>query len=257
MLTYRTTLWVFIIIILIAVAVSIKVKGMFWIPMMLTMIYIALTVWGSANIRSGFFIRAICKGYDAGNKIALTFDDGPVAFGTENILDTLKEHNVQAAFFCIGNRMRQNPDLLRRIVDEGHLIGNHSYSHHVLFDLFPFRKIKNELSETNRAAEEITGLKLRYFRPPYGVTTPVLAKVIQSLGFNTIGWNVRSFDTVIRDRDKLLHKVTSSVRGGDIILLHDTSETTASSLKEMINTIREKGYSFVRLDQLIGEKAYA
>lgn len=218
--------------------------------------FIAVTAWGSANIRSGFFIKAECEGRLPG-KVALTFDDGPVPGKTDVILNILRQNNITASFFCIGNRMEKHPGLVQRIISEGHTIGNHSFSHHPVFDLFPESKLSKELSDTNSAAKTISGKELRMFRPPYGVTTPPLARAIIKNNLITVGWNVRSLDTVIHDDQKLINRVTGNIKAGDIVLLHDTSDTTVRSLQTIIDKIRSKGLDFASVDQCIGKEAYA
>ncbi|MFM7078736.1 MAG: polysaccharide deacetylase family protein, partial [Bacteroidota bacterium] len=147
--------------------------------------------YGSKNIDSGFFIKTVCK-TESDNQVALTFDDGPVKGQTEKVLDILHNHGVKATFFCIGKRMQENPDLVKRIEREGHLVSNHSYTHHFLFDMFPFKRMLAELMDTNQVILKVTGKTNLYFRPPYGVTTPVLARAINRSGLAGIGWSVRS-----------------------------------------------------------------
>lgn len=202
-------------------------------------------------------MQVICHGNVQEKRVSLTFDDGPVEKGTTAILDILNKNNIQASFFCIGNRMKRNPTLVKRIIDEGHIIGNHSYSHHFFFDLFPKNKMKGELDATNNTVFEIGNHKPRLFRPPYGVTTPVLAKAVIECNMQPVGWSLRSMDTVTSDSEKLINKIEQSVKPGDIILLHDTEAVTANSLQRIIDIIRKKGLEPVRLDQLLQTKAYA
>lgn len=213
--------------------------------------------YGSSVIGSGYYVETVCNGSSKEKIIALTFDDGPEPLLTENILDVLKKNKIQAAFFFIGNKMEKHPDVVKRVVADGHIIGNHSYSHHRWFDLFPRKKMVAELQQTNNIAAKITGKKIKFFRPPYGVTTPVLAKAINALGFETIGWNIRSFDTVIKDPSRLPERISQRLRNGAILLLHDTAPATQQSLQTIIDRIGQRGYSFARLDHLIQKEAYA
>lgn len=213
--------------------------------------------YGSSAIGSGYYVETVCNGSTKEKIIALTFDDGPEPLLTENILDVLKKNKIQAAFFFIGNKMEKHPDVVKRVVADGHIIGNHSYSHHRWFDLFPRKKMVAELQQTNNIAAKITGKKIKFFRPPYGVTTPVLAKAINALGFETIGWNIRSFDTVIKDPSRLPERISQRLRNGAILLLHDTAPATQQSLQTIIDRIGQQGYSFARLDHLIQKEAYA
>ena len=218
--------------------------------------FLILTVWGSSTIQSDFFIKAESNGNDSG-MVALTFDDGPVPGKTESILNILKSNGVKATFFCIGNRIEKHPELAKRIIEEGHIIGNHSYSHHPAIDFFPESKLQKELNETNQITETVTGVKMRMFRPPYGVTTPPLANTIRKNQFICVGWSIRSLDTVIHNDQKLINRVTNRIKGGDIVLLHDTSDTTIRSLQTIIDKIRSKGLGFTSVDRLIGKEAYA
>jgi peptidoglycan/xylan/chitin deacetylase (PgdA/CDA1 family) len=228
-----------------------------WYFAALTAIFIAIVSAGSSRISSGYHIKAICRGRTGRKEIAITFDDGPLAPATAHILDILKANEVPAAFFCIGSRMKDSPGLLRRIHEEGHLIGNHSFNHGFFFDLYGRKRLARELRETAEMTRQLTGMKPLYFRPPYGVTTPSLAAAIKAEGCHCIGWNVRSLDTVTKDGGQLLSKALKSIRPGDIVLFHDTVKITAGILQQYIDAVHEQGFRFVRLDQLLQIPAYA
>lgn len=257
MLTYTITKYVFLVLMIALIFTHRFVPIPAWVFVALLITFLLIVFYGSYYINSGFHIKAICKGNSAANEVALTFDDGPVEGNTNAILEILKRNNIQASFFCIGSRIQQNPGLVKRIDSEGHLIGNHSFTHHFFFDLFTGKRMISELADTNDEVRKVNGKTMTYFRPPYGVTTPVLAKVIRELGLNTIGWSVRSMDTVIKNPDKLVDKVTDRVKAGDIILLHDTSTVTVKALQLIIDNIHKKGLIFVRLDRLIKTNGYA
>lgn len=227
--------------------------GYFAIPILL---FSLLLFYGSYLIQSDFFIKALCNSKSQKKEIALSFDDGPVV-STNQVLDILKKYNVPSAFFCVGKRMVENPTILKRIHEEGHVIGNHSFSHHALFDLMSKRKMKEELRETNNIAKNTIGENLKMFRPPYGVTTPILAKAIKEEGFETIGWSLRTYDTMFDDGQKLVNKIISQIKAGDIILLHDSQKVTINALEDIIIKVRLNGYTFVRLDHLLNINAYA
>lgn len=216
---------------------------------------IILLTYGSANIQSNFYTTAICKG-NSSSQIALTFDDGPITEKTEAILDILKLNNINATFFCVGANVSKNPDILKRINNEGHLIGNHSFSHHTLFDLFSKSRMVKEIKNTNNLIYNLIGNYPIYFRPPYGVTTPVLANAIEATKMTTIGWNIRSFDTISKSNEKLLTTIKNKIKPGAIILLHDSSEITVSTIQDIINLIHKQGLQIVRLDHLINIPPY-
>lgn len=227
-----------------------------WLVVIVLFIYLGVLVWGSIKIQSQFYTRAICEAKTSRKQIAISFDDGPLPEYTIAILDILKLRQVPASFFCIGNRVGKYPVLARRIVEEGHIIGNHSYSHHALFDLYPSARILEELRATNNRIFDACGNVPRYFRPPYGVTNPNVAKAIKMAGMTTIGWNIRSFDTVARNEQNLLDAVMKQVRPGAIVLFHDTMMITQRVLSGFIDAVKQEGYEIVPLDQLIQEPAY-
>ena len=139
---------------------------------------------------------------------------------------------------------------------EGHIIGNHSYSHHRFFDLFSPGKMLHELQKMSQVCKETTGHSPRFFRPPYGVTNPNLKKAVLRGGFISIGWSIRSYDTGIRNEDRLLGKITASLKPGAILLLHDRCETTVQILPRLLKAIHENGYRIVRLDKMINLNPY-
>lgn len=227
-----------------------------WCYLVVGAVYAFCLFYGSYFIRSGFYIKAICNGNSKLSQVALTFDDGPAGDRTGRILDILKENQIEAAFFCIGKNIDADPASVNRIINEKHLIGNHSKSHHFFFDLFPKKRIISEIQSTNLSIHKITGLNTKYFRPPYGVTTPVVAAAIKKTGMTTIGWSFRSYDTLINDEHKLISKVASEVKAGDILLFHDSIDVTVKALPQIITAIQQKGMEIVRLDKLINQPAY-
>ena len=225
----------------------------YWI---LVLLYLSIVAYGSSVLSAQFFLPVSYQGSEASNSVALTFDDGPIAGRTEEILRILESHSVSAAFFCIGNRVDANPELTKRIHDSGHLIGNHSYWHRPTFDLQSGATIKDELTNTDNAILKAIGVKPALFRPPYGVTNPMVAWAVKKGGYKAIGWSVRSFDTVIKDTNVLMKRITRSLKGGDVILLHDYSNSTLEILPDLLNHIKKVGLKIVRVDQLLNENAY-
>jgi peptidoglycan/xylan/chitin deacetylase (PgdA/CDA1 family) len=222
----------------------------------LLLIYISVLFCGCYFIRWRFFIKSICSANTKEKCIALTFDDGPAGINTDRVLDILKENQAEAAFFCIGKNIPGREEQLKRILAEGHIIGNHSYSHHRFFDLFSPDRMLHELQKTSGVCKEITGLSPRFFRPPYGVTNPNLKKAVLRGGFISIGWSIRSYDTVIRNEDHLLGKILASLKPGAILLLHDRCETTVGVLPRLLKALHENGYRIVRLDKMINLNPY-
>jgi peptidoglycan/xylan/chitin deacetylase (PgdA/CDA1 family) len=221
------------------------------------LVYVSVLFCGSYFIRLGYFFKSVCSADTTEKEIALSFDDGPAPSFTPAILDVLKEKRVETIFFCIGKNIPGQENLLSRMVGEGHIIGNHSYSHHPLFDLFGPVKMRRDLLLMNETTREATGLNLKLFRPPYGVTNPHLKRAIEDGGFISIGWSVRSLDTVIGDEDRLVQKILRSLKPGAIVLLHDTGKVTVRMLGRLIDEIHEKGYRIVRLDKMLKLNPYA
>lgn len=249
-------------IVFITVLVSLAIVDFFialspWIYVGLVLIYVAVQTYGSIILSAGFFIDVKSSGNREENKVAITFDDGPIPGKTDKILDLLKDRQVKAAFFCIGHKVKTNPDLMKRIVDEGHLVGNHSYWHGKTFDLQTPSRISRELVETNDEIRRGVDRFPNFFRPPYGVTNPMVASAIRKNGFITIGWSLRSFDTVISNVDKLQQRLLSRLRPGDIVLFHDYSDSTIQVLPSFIDHISKVGLKIVRVDELVNEKPYA
>ncbi|HXB31731.1 MAG TPA: polysaccharide deacetylase family protein [Puia sp.] len=222
----------------------------------LLLVYVSVLFCGSYFIRMGFFMKSICSARTNEKVIALSFDDGPAGKKTTRILDILKENNVEAAFFCIGKNMPDNENILKRITNEGHIIGNHSNSHNSFFDLYSSKKMLNELELASQTCQDITGFYPRFFRPPYGVTNPNLKKAVLQGGFISIGWSIRSYDTVIGNEERLQARILDRLKSGAILLLHDSSESTLKILPRLLKEIRNKGYKMIRLDKMINLNPY-
>lgn len=253
MLTHRNTN----IALIALVAVSIWLAWPWWAYVLLFLAYSGALVWGAMQIQSGFFLKALCHADTSEKVVALTFDDGPLTAFTPQILDILKKEKAPAAFFCIGNRIAGHEAVLKRIDEEGHVIGNHSFSHHFWFDLFPAGKMLAELQQVDNAIAQVIGKRPRLFRPPYGVTNPNVRKAVKRGNYTAIGWNIRSLDTVAKQADELMTRITTKLKPGAVILLHDSMAITAEILPALIVRIREEGYTIKRIDQLLNIPAYA
>ena len=257
MLNFRNTNILFTALLILAILFQFLHGITFFIYPVLGFVYSLVLFYGCYYIGSNFFIPVICSFPTDKKVIALSFDDGPATDYTPEILAILRREAVKAAFFCIGNRIAGNEQLLRQLHEEGHVIGNHSYSHHFWFDMFSSEKMLADLQRMDAAMSAVTGLQPRLFRPPYGVTNPNLKKAIINGRYTPIGWNIRSLDTVIRDEQKLLKKINEAIKPGAIILFHDTSRTTLAILPAFIRQVKERGYEIVRLDKMLNLQAYA
>lgn len=217
-------------------------------------IYLVILYVGVTRVKLNYFVNAINKGKEKG--ISLTFDDGPNTEFTSKILDILKEKNVKASFFIIGKNILGNEALLKRINAEGHLIGNHSFRHVNFFNSLPANTIKKDINQANDIIFELIEKKPRYFRTPFGLNSPNINKALKNTDYIAIGWDLRSFDTMAKDSQKLLQKLKNKVKQSSIVLLHDNNEVTLSVLPHFIDYCKENGIEIVSLDKMIGEKAY-
>lgn len=217
---------------------------------------IGLTIWGAFDIRLGYFTPTFFrKKYNAEGRIALTFDDGPSPYTTE-VLQLLKVYQFKATFFCIGKQVLAYPDIAKRIIDEGHAIGNHTYAHRKSFGFLREKDVVTELEQCNSIIQQTVGKKTKFFRPPFGVTNPSIAKAVQYTKHQIIGWSNRSLDTVTLEEDKIYQRVCKKLKSGDIILFHDTSQRTVNVLKRLLPYLQKQGYISVSVDDLLNLHAY-
>ena len=224
--------------------------------LLLFLVWLGLTTWGSFDIRLNYFTTAYSSKPNATTKeIALTFDDGPHEM-TEKVLDLLNQFNVKATFFCIGKQIENNPELFKRIITDGHLVGNHSYSHSENFGFFSSQKVVDEITKTTKLVHQLSGLKMNFFRPPFGVTNPMIAKAISTTKHHVIGWNIRSLDTVYENENTIFERVKSKIKPGGIILLHDTSQKSVNVLERLLLFLKSENYSIVSVDELLNLSAY-
>jgi len=147
------------------------------VEILITLLIIFL-VYASCNIRSNIYLKVFCKKQTEDKIVAITFDDGPDPVQTPKVLQVLKEQQIPACFFCIGHKVEENEELIRQIINEGHLIGNHSFTHTNHFPLYSLSRMKKDLQACQFALERVTSQKIKLFRPPFGVTNPTIAKAI-------------------------------------------------------------------------------
>lgn len=256
MLTYRNALLALGVAAVVIGALWALAGASLWWLALPAVAYVVVAAYGSARVSSSFFIDTRWRGATTQPHIALTFDDGPVP-ATPALLEILRRHEARATFFCIGQRARQQPEVLRQLDAAGHLLGNHTFTHHFFIDLFSTSRLRAELRDTDAAIAAATGRRPRLFRPPYGVTTPNLARAIRREGHQCIGWSVRSLDTLVQDPAQLLASMVRALAPGAVFLFHDTSAATAAMLDEFLQQARARGFRVVPLDELLGVTAYA
>jgi len=198
--------------------------------------------------------------------LLLTIDDGPHPASLPRILDTLKKYHVKATFFLVGKQVKAHPDLVRRILAEGHEIGNHTQDHQRL-DKLTEDQIRRELAECDANIVKATGRETKLMRPPGMRFNPTVLKVVKAMGYTCIDWNLAAKDFVPADRT-LLHpfpkpnpnldphliadRIIGRVKNGEIILLHDIP-VTADALPEILQRLTEKGYRFKSSSEMLAE----
>lgn len=257
MITFRTTTISFLFLIFVMNLISLGTnKFLVFLYVFIVLIYVFISVFFSFFIRSGFHLKAYCKKITDEKLIALTFDDGPDPDITPAILDILKGKG-KATFFCIGRKIDSNGQLLKRMDAENHFIGNHSYSHSNWFDLFSSKKMKNEFIRTDQKIFEVTGRRPLLFRPPYGVINPLVKKALKGFNYHVIGFSNRPWDTMTKNEEKILERLTRRLKPGDVVLLHDSVLQSIPVLKGFLKYVEERGYTFVGLDEMFEIQPYA
>ena len=257
MLNFRNTNIFFVLLLAVLITINIQHSLPIYAYCLLFITYSLIVFWGCYNVGSNFFIEIICKADTDKKEIAMSFDDGPATNYTKEILNILNAENIKATFFCIGNNISGNENILKQLHADGHIIGNHSFSHHLWFDMFSAKKMQEDLKQMDEETERVLGFKPKLFRPPYGVTNPNLKKAILRGGYTPVGWSVRSMDTVAKDEQKLLNKINAGIKPGAVFLFHDTCEITLNILPKFIQEVKKRGYSIIPLDKLLALQPYA
>ncbi|RKL69192.1 chitooligosaccharide deacetylase [Salipaludibacillus neizhouensis] len=201
---------------------------------------------------------AFLHGPTTGNKVALTFDDGPDPRYTPGVLEVLEEYNVPATFFLMGVRAEAQPELARQIVEEGHVIGNHTFWHPNLVTEGEISTLVNEVQKTEDTLAEIVGYRTTMFRPPYGFLYPELVEELGNLNYSVIAWSVDSLDwEPLLTSEQIAQNVLENIHPGAIVLMHDGAEAagdrtqTIDALREIIPTLQEQGMEFVTVPELL------
>ena len=187
--------------------------------------------------------------------IYLTFDAGYENGCTAKILDTLKEHNVPAAFFLVGNYIEQNADLVRRMAEEGHIVGNHTMHHYDMSKISDKADFEKELTDLENLFKETTGKELpKYYRPPQGIYSEENLQMAKELGYKTVFWSLAYVDwqnDAQPTKEQAFSKLIPRIHPGAVVLLHSTSQTNAEILDELLTKWKEMGYTFGSIGDLI------
>jgi len=190
----------------------------------------------------------------------LTFDDGPSPDWTPRILDALKEADIKATFFMIGHHVKKYPEIARRVVEEGHTIGNHGYAHTTILYYKP-AEIEEEIKYTESVIKDVTGMVTKYFRPPKAWLRKKIKDTIKDMGYEVVLWSLNSKDWVMFNHRSMVKYISKKIRNGDIILFHDSGSVfareggvrrqTVKAIPYLAEELRKKGYEFVSIEELI------
>jgi len=193
-------------------------------------------------------------------QLALTYDDGPNDPHTLRLLEVLARNGVQATFFLIGSYVQQHPEIAREIVQAGHVVGNHTFTHPLL--IFKSEaEIRRELSQCRAALQDAVGEHSNLFRPPFGGRRPAVLRIARQLGFEPVMWTVTGYDWNAPPAEVIERKVSNQIRGGDVILLHDGGHNqmgadrsqTVIATDRLITRYKTDGYEFVTIPQMVAK----
>ncbi len=180
-------------------------------------------------------------------KIALTFDDGPHPVYTKQMLEVLEEAQVPATFFLLGQNIEGHEELVKEIAEKGHLIGNHTF-HHVQITGLAKEKAREEIEETSRLIEELTGKGTEYVRPPFGTWNEGLES---NLDLIPVMWTIDTLDWTTQNVDSIVEHVVKNAGENDIILMHDSYKSTVQATERIISLLKAEGFEFVTVDEVL------
>ena len=211
-----------------------------------------------ANPRGALLGKVLWRGNRRG--VALTFDDGPHPLHTPGVLKTLERFQAKATFFVIGKYLEERGDLVASMSRAGHVVGNHSYHHFRTMSLLSSRKIRQEILQCQKEVEKWAGYQPRFYRQPAGFRNPQIFGILKNLGMNMVGWQVRAFDTQLRDPQAIARKILAKTQPGGVILLHDGSDSeqnqdrtpTLEALPAILQGLKDREMEFLTLDELFG-----
>ncbi len=218
---------------------------------------LGLIAWGVFDVNSSLWARTLHRAPGV-LAVALTFDDGPDADFTPKVLEILAREKVSATFFVVGQRALAHPDLVREIDRQGHLVGNHSFTHAWNINFSLHSNLTREITRCNAAIEAAIGKRPCFYRAPHGFKNPALGDVLERLGLVCVGWQVRGFDAVSSNANTIARRLVLKAGPGDVLLLHDGAglqgtndrSATLEALPMIIDGLRARGFAFKRLDEL-------
>lgn len=215
-----------------------------------TSAYAALFTAGVLRLDWRMFVDATVRGPEGARGVLFTFDDGPHPDHTPRVLDLLDEAGLRAVFFVIGERAERYPEIVRDVVARGHLVGVHGHRHSRLFSLHGARAVRRDLRAALASVERATGVRPTLFRPPIGHTSPAIARVVDELDLDVVGWTVRAYDGLEgADPRRVAQRIVRGLEDGAIVLLHDALERSdappacLAALPEVIEGLRQRQLS--------------
>lgn len=227
-----------------------------WLSATALTAYVALVTLGHLVLRLGMFVDVVAHGPRGARGVALTFDDGPHPVHTPKVLDLLDAAGVKATFFVIGHKAEKHPEIVRAIVTRGHALGVHGYAHDRLFSLRSLRFVREDLRRAVDVLTSITGERPWLFRPPVGHTSSRIARAVEELDLEVIGWSVRGRDGLGgATAERTAARIVPDLRDGAIVLLHDAAErdthipSAVAALPRILAAMDRKDLRGVRVDR--------
>lgn len=258
MLNYKSVNIITVIVLLVFQITSYFYKLPLWFFILLPIIWFLITLAGSFFIKWNYHFKSLHSNKTIKkNHVAITFDDGPHPEFTPKVLGLLKKYNAKATFFCVGKHIEAYPNVFKEIINQGHTVGNHTYSHTNNFGFLKTKKVIEELLKTNAIAKNNIGFTMALYRPAFGVTNPRIKSAIKTTKLKSIGWSVRSLDTTFRTPEKIFNRTTKNLTKGDVILLHDTSSKSIMVLERLLLFLQQQNMESVTVDSLFNIKPYA
>lgn len=226
-----------------------------FVAIILVLVAISLLLfYASYSISLGIYVKSICCNPKNNDSVALTFDDGVDDKMTPKVLKILKKHGAKATFFVVGEKAVNHPDIVKMIVEQGHSIGNHSYGHKWYFPLKTSQMDYHEINTCTEILEQISGRKIIMFRPPFGVTNPMIARAVKRAGLISVGWSIRSLDTLGHPIERVTKRVSRQLKAGKVILLHDNRDKADILTERILQEIELNGLKTVTIEELFNLK---
>jgi len=216
-----------------------------------TLILLLLLADGVARPGSSVLVPTVTRGPSGGDRVALTFDDGPHPEHTPAILDALADAGAGATFFCVGRHLDAHPEVARRLRADGHELGNHSYEHAYTLNFRGVAAMTAEIKRGEAAVPRAGGQKRPLYRPPVGLKNPPLSRVAQRLELTVVTWSLHSRDTRTEDPRRVADRVLKRVTAGDIVLLHDRA-VTVEALPKILEGLKGRGLRSVSVTEMLG-----